>query len=268
MWYGIVGAVLAGLLVYALIEPYRWKLTEYSVAIDNLPPSFEGFTILHLSDLHGRVGFFSWPPFLRALTGADLVAITGDLYSPSLPRQRLATKLATLEAPSGVFYVSGNHDYRAGRLAVEPYQPGDARLDNRVRRVFKQGESILLAGLPDFIKGRPDWDAVRRQLDQEGGPVVLLAHRPDAVLLDGVERVALILAGHTHGGQVRLPILGAPLRHNHIPGRYVAGRLNQPGGPVLITSQGLGTSELPVRFMARPEVVLVHLKALRPHIGR
>jgi hypothetical protein len=73
--------------------------------------------------------------------------------------------------------------------------------------------------------------------------------------------VQLILAGHTHGGQIRLPILGALVRHNHVGGGYVSGRLDKPGGPVLITSRGLGTSELPVRFMARPEIIRVRLKA-------
>lgn len=262
MAYGIVGALIALFLLYALVEPYRFEATEQVVAVAGLPSAFENFTILQLSDIHGRVGVFSWHRFLRWQAESDVIAITGDLYSPTLSRARLAAQLDRLSARNGVYYISGNHDYRKGALAIEPWVPGDRLLDNRVVSIERDGQRIWLAGLPDFVKGRPAWDAVRQSLAQHDEPAVLLAHRPDAWLLPGVERVALILAGHTHGGQVRFPILGALVRHNTIGGGYVSGRLDRPGHPVLITSRGLGTSELPLRFMARPEVVRIRLTAL------
>jgi hypothetical protein len=259
MTYVIVGAVLLGLLLYALWEPHWIQASEHTVVVPELTASFEGFRILHLSDIHGRVGVFSWAPFLRWLTQTDMIAVTGDLYSPTRGRSRLARCLSQLSAPDGVYYISGNHDYRNGVLAVEPWQPGESRIDNEVRVIERNGERLWIAGLPDFVKGKPDWDKVRHELDQQSGPAILLAHRPDAWQLPGVERVSLILSGHTHGGQVVIPGFGAPLRHNHLPGRYVAGRLEKPGHPVLITSRGLGTSELPVRFGSRPEVLLIRL---------
>ncbi|NMP22284.1 metallophosphoesterase [Sulfobacillus harzensis] len=254
-WLGIPAALLA----YALGEPYWIRAVEHTVEVPDLPDQFHGFSILHLSDIHGRVGVFSWRPFLRWLAEADMVAVTGDLYSPSLPRHRLAARMRQLSAPDGVFYISGNHDYRGGKLMVEPWDPGDQLIDNQVREIRRGDASLWIAGLPDFVKGRPDWSAVRRQLQERSGPAILLAHRPDAWLLEGVERVSLILAGHTHGGQVVIPVYGAPLKHNRVPGRYVAGRLESPDKPVLITSRGLGTSELPVRFLARPEVLMIRL---------
>lgn len=255
--------IVIGLVVvlgcYALIEPYWVQASEHMVEVPGLPEPFDGFTILHLSDIHGRVGFFSGRRFREWRRKADMVAITGDLYSPTLSRARLARRLDTLRAPAGVFYISGNHDYRHGRLSVEPWQPEERLLDNRVRAIERGGATLLVTGLPDFVKGLPDWDKVRRELLDKSAPVILLAHRPDAWLLPGVERVSLILAGHTHGGQVTIPGIGAPLKHNHVPGGYVAGRLDAPNKPVLITSRGLGTSELPIRFLARPEIILIHL---------
>jgi len=134
-------------------------------------------------------------------------------------------------------------------------------VDNRVVTITKDGHSFQLAGLPDSVKGKPDWPSVLHELAARKSPAILLAHRPDAWLLPGVERVALILAGHTHGGQITIPGIGAPLKHNHIPGGYVAGRLDRPGKPVLITSRGLGTSELPLRFGARPQVIRIRLES-------
>ncbi|MCY0880274.1 MAG: metallophosphoesterase [Firmicutes bacterium] len=252
------GVFAAGFLVLAL-ESYHWSATEYRVEISNLPDAFHGFSILHLSDLHGRVGVFSWPPFQEWLAQADLVAITGDLYSPTRRRAPLARRLDALAAPEGVYYVSGNHDYRARRLMVSPWEPGGRLLDNRVVTLTRAGQRLLVAGLPDLVLGQPDWLGVRRALEASLDVAILLSHRPDAWLLPGVERVALILAGHTHGGQVVLPGLGALARHTRIPGGYVAGRLETPSRPVLITSRGLGTSELPIRWGARPEVVRVVL---------
>lgn len=269
MWYGAIGLVLAGLLGYALWEPYRLKVTHHRIVIPDLAAEFEDFTILQLSDIHGRVGVFSWRPFLAWLVKADLVAVTGDLYSPTLSRTRLARHLDQLQAPSGVFVVSGNHDYRQGTLYIEPWAVGDKCLDNRVIAIERNGKKLLIAGIPDLVKGSPQWAEVLHTLKTTSDPAILLSHRPDAWLLDGIERVSLILSGHTHGGQVKIPGLGALVRHNHLPSGYVAGRLDRPGHPVLITSQGLGTSELPVRFLTRPEVIVVQLStgkdaAVRP----
>ncbi len=258
MLYALV-AGLAALLAYAVWEPYWVQGVEYTVSVRDLPPAFENMCILHLSDIHGRVGVFSWRLFTRWLAEADLVAITGDLYSPTRGREPLARELDKLQAPLGVYYVSGNHDYRRGILAVEPWQPGERLLDNRVVTVQKDGQQLLLAGLPDFVKGQPRWNQVKPQLHDRAVPAILLAHRPDAALLPGIERVSLILAGHTHGGQMVIPGYGALFRHNHLPGRYVAGRWQKAGGPVLITSRGIGTSELPLRFWARPQVIRVRL---------
>lgn len=255
-----IGLALAGLATYSVaVEPQWIRGVEYTVRIKGLAPPFSGLTILHLSDLHGRVEVFLSPKFRTWFARCDMIVITGDLYALSLPRRRLAQALDQLRAPLGVWYVSGNHDYRQGRLAVAPWRPGTRNLDNRAVAIERNGARMWLAGLPDLVKGRPDWPGLRDRLNHVDEPVILLAHRPDAALLPGAERAALVLSGHTHGGQVTIPGIGAVFKHNRLPGRYAGGPWYGPGGPVVITSRGLGTSELPVRLGARPELVRIRL---------
>ncbi len=250
--------LVLGLIFYSVvIEPQWIQLSRYAIAIPNLPQPFEGFTILHLSDFHGRVGAFS---FLRRHNiSADVVAVTGDLFSwKTLPRRRMAHALDTLRAPAGVYYVSGNHDYRHGELNLGPWQAGDRLLDNRAVPLTRGGETIWLAGLSDLIKGKPDLARVS-SLIPEGEIAILLSHRPDAVLLPQSSRFNLVLSGHTHGGQVTLWGHWAPVRHTHVGQRYVAGKWMGTKDTILITSRGLGESELPVRFGSRPEIVYITL---------
>ncbi|MCY0884471.1 MAG: metallophosphoesterase, partial [Firmicutes bacterium] len=196
-------------------------------------------------------------PFRAALARAHLVALTGDYFTLSLPRAQVAAALATLEAPYGVWAVSGNHDYHRGRLRLEPWRPRAAWLDNRAVAVERGGSRLWLAGIPDLVRGRPRLAEVAAACTGPE-PAVLLSHRPDVITRPEAARFALVLAGHTHGGQVTLPGGRALVRHTRLPAPYVAGRLEH-GGTVLITSRGLGTSELPVRLGARPEVVEVRL---------
>ncbi|MDA8193330.1 MAG: metallophosphoesterase [Thermaerobacter sp.] len=258
MW-GWLGPIAALGAAYAVAVEPRWlRPVTYDVRLSRLSTAFDGLTILHLSDLHGRVEVFLSPIFQKWSAACDIIVVTGDLYSAVLPRQRMAARLDALTARDGVYYVSGNHDYRRGRLDVAPWVPGQRLLDNRAAHLKRGGAGLWLAGLPDLVKGEPRWSDLRRMWADSRDPVVLLSHRPDAALLAGNE-VGLVLSGHTHGGQVAIPGFGAVFRHNRLPGRYVGGML--AGTPHVITSRGLGTSELPVRFAARPEIVRVRLWA-------
>ncbi len=252
---------LLGLGIYATsIEPAWIRAVSYEVPLRNLAPAFDGFTILHLSDLHGRVGVFSY--LRRHRLAADLIVVTGDLYSwGTLPRSRVAQHLDSLSAPDGVYYVSGNHDYTKERLATEPWAPGARLLDNRAVRIARGPDGLWLAGIPDLVKGQPQLAQVAEALGGADEPCVLLSHRPDAVLLGPAKRFGLILSGHTHGGQVTFFGRWVPVRHTRVGNHYAGGMCRCPSGPVLITSRGLGASELPVRFGARPEIVRITLRA-------
>lgn len=257
MWGIGAAALVLGGVGWGLFEPEWIRPVTYRVPLPGLPSAFEGFTILHLSDLHGRVGVFASSAFRAWSAVADLVVVTGDLYHPGWPRARLAGQLGRITGQNPVYFVSGNHDYAKGRLHVEPWHPGESLLDNRVVAI-RRGEAVLwLAGVPDLIKGKPDLPGVVRAMGE--GPAILLSHRPDGARLAEAPRFGLTLAGHTHGGQVVIPGWGAPLKHNRIGGGYVAGPLALEGGRWLITSRGLGTSELPIRFWCRPELVRIIL---------
>ena len=252
----LVGAAIAMAALDALGEPFWVRFTEYRVEVPGLPQGLVGLSFLHLSDLHGRTGAFSHPAFRRWLRDADVVALTGDLYSPAIPRRRLAARLAELDAAK-LLYVSGNHDYRRGRLHLAPWTPPPGcLLDNRVVVRERAGARYQVAGLPDLGKGRPDWDALRLE---PGLPAILLAHRPDVVLHPKAAPFCLVLSGHTHAGQVRLPGVGAVLKHSALPRKVVYGLSSPRPGQTLVVSAGLGTSELPIRFLNRPEVVRVVL---------
>lgn len=262
MWSALGVSALGGLAAWStLIEPFWIRPVTYEVPWAGLDPALDGFTFLHLSDLHGRVEVFSSPLFDRWLAGADAVAVTGDLFAPTLPRRRVVERLVRLSRRIPLFYCSGNHDYRRGSLAIEPWSPGDARLDNRAVKISRNTGHLWLAGLPDLVKGHP-LPLSRLATSLPGGePAVLLCHRPDGALLEGASRFGLILSGHTHGGQVVIPGWGAPVKHNRVGQGYAGGWRMLSESTVLITSRGLGTSELPVRFCCRPELVRVVLKS-------
>lgn len=257
MWVLIVGVIL--LAVYAVAES-RWiRPVFYEVTVANLPPEFDGFSILHLSDLHGRVGVFSHPRFRQWIASADLVAVTGDLYQPGLSRRPVMQALDRMRQQCPALLVSGNHDYHHhGKLFFDPLVVEDWLLDNRAVAIQRQEAKLWVAGVPDLVMGRPNWTKMLSEIGP--GPAILLSHRPDGAMLPPARRFQLVLSGHTHGGQIVLPGLGALLKHNHVGQGYVAGLRQLPWGSVLITSRGLGTSELPMRFLCRPELVKIVLK--------
>jgi predicted MPP superfamily phosphohydrolase len=249
---------------YAFLgEPFWVRGVTYTLSPKGWPPVFDGLTIVHLSDLHGRTTAFRQTWVWQWIEAADLIAVTGDLYSPTIPRERLVRELLRLP-PDRTRLVSGNHDYRHGRLWLSPYvPPTDVLLDNRWETRTYRGAPWVVAGLPDLVKGRPEWDRLR-EIPAEL-PKILLAHRPDVVLDPRAAGFAVVLAGHTHGGQVALPGFGPILRHSRLPRGETAGLVRR-GDQYLVVSRGLGTSELPVRFWSRPEVIRIQIRL--PSAGR
>lgn len=252
----LVALAALGAAWATLVEPFWIRRVTYEVRLAGWPADLDGLVVVQLSDLHGRVRAFGDPRVQQWLGAADVVVVTGDLYSPTIPRRRVARRLQQLD-PARLLFVSGNHDYRRGRLMLAPWQPApEVVLDNRVVSRRHGQACYLVAGLPDLREGRPDWSI----LESVAGPAILLAHRPDVVLAPEAARFGLVLAGHTHGGQVALPGIGPILRHTRLPRRQAAGLSWPRPGQALVVSRGLGTSELPVRFASRPEVVRVVIR--------
>jgi uncharacterized protein len=258
----------AGIAAYAVFIEPRWlQLRRERVHIRSLPEGLEGLRIGHISDLHvaGPTGGRTLRLVRRAVTALardrpDLVAITGDLAEDEGALRAVVRALGPLEPPLGVFVVPGNHDHRMGidgwrRIVVESAALRD--LTNRHLMLERNGARICVAGVDDAVEGSPSLTLpppVTRDL------TVLLAHSPDQAehCCRGYDAVDLILSGHTHGGQVRFPFIGAPVSSAVHPDLYQDGLRRRPWTQVY-TSRGLGTTRLPVRFLARPEVTILEL---------
>lgn len=267
--FGMV-ALSLGTLAYAYhIEPGWVEIQSMQLDLPSLEPEFAGYRLAQISDLH-----MDNPKAARPLAEIvqrvnqlrpDLVVITGDFITrhPGLFAGELASILKELVAPDGVFAVLGNHDHDGGAKAVRTIlrKAGITELANAVH-TLRRGEAALhLAGIDDYMTGHSRLDTVLKWLPASG-PAILLAHEPDfADISAATSRFALQLSGHTHGGQIRLPLIG-PLYLPRYGRKYPQG-LYQVGKMLLYTNRGLGTVHLPVRFRTRPEITVFILQPLR-----
>jgi len=198
----------------------------------------------------------------------DLVLLLGDysIGGPNgssgvmggrfVPPEETAVVLKNLHAPLGVFAVLGNHDwwFDAERIARALTSASITVLDNHSRRIDRPGAAFWLGGIADYWTAGPN---ITRTLEQMDGsePVLLFTHNPD-IVPDVPERVSLTIAGHTHGGQVNLPLIGSPIVPSDCG--YTRGHFVEQGRHLFVTS-GVGTSIIPVRFGVRPEIVILTL---------
>lgn len=261
------GAALAGLALWAAwIEPRRLVVREYELALPHWPPHLSGLRAGVMSDLHAGVPHAGLGAIRRAVEtlnaqAPDVHLLLGDYLDASqflgrdLAPERVAEELARLEAPRGTVAVIGNHDWRnsADRMWRALDRVGITVLEDRAVELG----GFWVAGLADLRHRRPDIGAALRDVPRDA-PVLVLTHDPD--LFPGVpERVSLTLAGHTHGGQVAIPLLRRPLLPSYYGERFAAGHIVEHGRHLLVTS-GVGTSGLPIRLFRPPEVVVATLR--------
>jgi uncharacterized protein len=260
------------LFPYLYLERLSLAVRRYQVEIHALPPAFEGFTILHLSDLHDKEFGSAGEELISVLKkeSFDLVALTGDLVAGNHPRLTPALELiaglrANWEVP--VLSVFGNHDWRLGRgreFGIRLAEAGAQVLSNSAFRMERGQDRIWLVGVDDPVTARDRLDLALRGTDQRS-PRLLLAHSPQLYPQAVKNGLDLMLAGHTHGGQVRLPVLGAPF----VPGMGFFPAwdygLYQSGATTMIVSGGLGESGIPLRINIRPELSLVTLRSAPGH---
>ena len=253
---GALAVVVAGLLVYGWFEAGWVRMRILEVPVDGLPAELDGLRIAHLSDFHlgppsrGSVAVRKAAAWVRERR-PDLVVATGDLLSRPRGRAQLDETLQGLDA----FAVLGNHDIAVTR---DPFSR-PAELDGlpatlllgESRIVERRGKRIQIGGMgPRPVGAVPaaDADAVLR---------VLLSHYP-RLTAPGYH---LVLAGHMHAGQIVLPFPGGKIRFAHLRAKLPEG-LYRRGGVVLHVSPGLGTTFLPLRFFARPEVTELVLRSV------
>lgn len=271
----VLGALAVGsdALVF---EPNDPKVVRLEVSIKRLPEAFDGFTIVQLSDFH--YGELCAIPIRRAVEivkklRPDMVVLTGDfitvpIWSHFLHDKKQAANdaepcarmLREMNPPLGMFAVLGNHDVNSDhRWITEIIESnGIPVLRNRSIPIEKGSARFWLAGVDDVLEGTPDLDLTLHSVPPSE-PVVLLAHEPD--FADQAVRypIDLQLSGHSHGGQIWLPGIGAPW----LPplGREYPRGLRKVGNLSLYTNIGLGTIRLPVRLNCPPEVTLLTLRS-------
>lgn len=264
----LLGIAALGAFAYARwIEPDRLETRGVRLRLKRLDRAFHGYRIAHISDIHmGR-----WMTRARLhnivthinLLQPDLIAITGDFIDRSAGEviNDLAGPLKRLQARDGVVAVLGNHDYYFGANGVRQVLSacGITDLSNRVQTIRRGGAALHLAGVDDAAERRDRLDAVLDQLPADGA-AILLVHEPDfADISAATGRFDAQLSGHTHGGQVRLPLIGAPILPSHGL-RYPDG-LSRAGDMLVYTNRGLGMIAPYVRLGARPEIALITLES-------
>lgn len=249
-------------LPYSWILEHHLTLAEGDVELARLPTEFEGVRVLVVSDIHA--GPFVTPAALERTLGRlvalqpDLILLPGDLLTAEVDEWPLnRNAFAQLRAPLGTFAVMGNHDHYTGdveRVIELTEQAGIRVLHNRSHTLRRGDGRLSLAGVDDLLMGRPDLDAA---LDGAVDPVILISHNPD-MLFDASRRgVSLMLSGHTHGGQVRLPRLPVLVRQSRYrldEGRFTVGQTQA------IVSRGLGAVGVPLRLGCPPEAMMLTLR--------
>ncbi len=274
----------AGLLCVAygvFVERTWYRLVRYR--IDILPAGGpESLTVLHLSDLHFTRGSRKMAAFLASLPEADVTAVTGDIVGEPEAVEPAVAALSRVRGRLASYFVLGSNDYfaprplnylryflksrrrrlgtrgRAPDLVAQLEADGWVHLRNVRQEVTLDGLPVEVVGLDDPHIDRHDIRVAPRRAPERFGFAVV--HSPDVAPELAALGYHFVVAGHTHGGQVRMPLVGALVTNSHLPRRLVSG-LVRMGPAYLHVSPGLGTSKYaPFRFLCRPEATLLELR--------
>jgi predicted MPP superfamily phosphohydrolase len=242
----------------------RFAVSDERIWLDALPEAFSGLRVAQISDIHHGL-FLSRESLAEAVQqtnrlDADIVALTGDFVTYSRANIEPAAEiLGRLRARYGVFAILGNHDFRVGADAITSalQRRRIEVLRNRHIPLWLRGESLYLAGVDDYGYGA-DVRRAMRGVPRDAA-TVLLAHNPRLISLAARNGVSLVLSGHTHGGQVNLPLLGTVYGRSPERLRYKIG-WDRMGTTQIYVSRGIGTIVLPWRLRCPAEIA--HLELL------
>ena len=269
--------LLLSLMIWVLWANRALRLSEYTIQSKQLPASFDGYRIAHLSDLHieNTESYNKKLLDMVRKTAPDIIVITGDLidcHRTDIESALLFAEKAVKIAPC--YYVAGNHEERIGeeyhRLKSGLIERNVTVLEDEKMKLERDGEDIVIMGVEDpgfqthYLS--KDCAAVMEKKLQElqiEGDVytVLLSHRPELFDLYVTYGADLVFSGHAHGGQFRLPFVGGLYAPNQgIFPEYDAGLYTNEDTNMLV-SRGIGNSAFPLRFNNRPQVILVELRA-------
>ncbi|NER28334.1 MAG: metallophosphoesterase [Symploca sp. SIO1C4] len=254
-------------LTYAYkIEPGWIDISRVELTLPHLAPEFQGLRIAQISDIHIDDNPMTQERLEKIVQlinqqKPDLVAITGDFVSwkPELFAHKLAIALGKLKPKEATVAVLGNHDHWTNPTIIQQAiaQAGIIELSNVVYTLQRGSAQFNIAGVDDLWAGKNRLDLVLEQLPQEGA-AILLVHEPDfADTSSATGRFDLQLSGHSHGGQVKFPLIKPPVLPPYGK-KYPVGRY-QVGEMIQYTNRGLGMVKPKVRFNSRPEITVFTL---------
>ena len=258
-------------IVFCLWQNNDIVSTNITYKSSKIPASFDGYTIVQISDLHNKLFGNRQALLLKKIEKAkpDIIVITGDLIDSNHTDINIAMELvkgAVKMAP--VYYVSGNHEAWSGvysELKLRLIDAGVILLDDKKLLIKENGTYIDLIGLsdPSFTSGG---NLVGERLEDlvesdEQSFKILLSHRPELLEIYASNNIDLVFAGHAHGGQFRIPFIGGLIAPNQgfFP-KYTSGTYTM-NHTTLVVSRGLGNSVIPIRIFNRPEIIIATLKS-------
>ena len=276
IFLAVVAAVLIALVIWIAWGNTALELNTYTVTSSRLPKNFDGYRIAHVSDLHNAEMGENNEKLLTMLREADpdMIAITGDLTDSRNTDVEIALQFvqeAMKIAPC--YYVTGNHEARVNEyeeLKTGLISAGVIILEDTQTEISIEGQTITVIGIndpsfqTDYLFGDAE-TVVSSKLSElhtdRDGFTILLSHRPELFDTYTDHDVDLVLSGHAHGGQFRLPFIGGVIAPNQgLFPEYDAG-IYTDGNTNMLVSRGVGNSILPFRLNNRPEVILIVLQA-------
>ena len=269
-------ALIIGVSAYFFWENNDIKITEFDYSNSNIPADFDGFTIAQVSDLHNKTFGKNQKTILAKLksTAPDIIVITGDVIDRrkyDLDAALDFVKGAAKIAP--VYYVTGNHEAWLEDFEMTKswlIESGAIFMDDTEVSLSKGDSSFKLLGVsdPDFLTTQyaqgNDVTKMTKQLSKwstDQSFKVLLTHRPELFDLYSENNMDLVFAGHTHGGQIRVPFVGGVVAPDQgwFP-KFTSGKYAQDASTMFV-SRGLGNSLVPIRINNRPEILVVRLNS-------
>ncbi|MGO4899644.1 metallophosphoesterase [Bacillus sp. GM2] len=274
---GFLGLAAAGLFTAAgglgyarYLEPHMLETNLIPIRHRLIPKGFDQFRIVQFSDTH-LSEYFTADELSNVVSqvnalSPDLIVFSGDLIDKPhryQEHERAVNALKKLAAPYGKLAIFGNHDH--GGYGTKVYQTLMASAGFRVLRndfmklELIDGSVIEIASLDDLMLGRPDYEGILSKLSEKAFSI-LLVHEPDAALTAKQYPVNLQISGHTHGGQIQIPVFG-PLITPPYGEIYTEG-MYETAGMKIYVNRGIGTTRLPLRFLSKPEITVFQLESI------
>jgi predicted MPP superfamily phosphohydrolase len=270
LWHFVLLLVAESALWGFWLEPASLLVREVDLPL--AWPSSRPLRLVVMSDLHVGSPYHGVRRLRSTVdranaTRPDLICLVGDFVTRGViggsfvPPDLIATELRRLQAPGGVVAVLGNHDrwFDGPQVQRALVSAGIRVLEDTAVRLTTPSGTVWMAGVSDLLTAPHDVPRALRAVTDRQTPILLLTHNPEIFPLVP-DRVTLTLAGHTHGGQVRLPLLGSPVMITSRYGQRYAGGLVVEQGRHLFVSTGIGTTRVPVRFGVPPSIFVLTLR--------